>query len=619
MKPKTLSAAALRALLEELLPEVRRPGRYVGCELNAIRKDHGEVDVTMAIAFPDVYEIGMSNLGIQILYAIVNELEWAAAERVFAPWVDMEEKMRERGLPLWSLETLSPIRGFDLLGFSLGYELSYTNVLNMLDLAGIPLRFEERCKAGGPVVIAGGLQAFVPEPMWEFIDLFVVGEAEEAVVELLEEFRAGKFRERLRSTPSSRVDFLREMARNHEGMYVPHFYRAEYDSNGRLLRTEPRESGVPAVVRKRKTRNLIELKYPRNPIVPLVDVTHDRAVVEIMRGCGRGCRFCQAGVLYRPVRELPREEICKRAIQILDATGYEEISLSSLSTGDHSEIGEIISDLSERFREERTALSLPSMRPDTFSIELLERAGPTKKTGITLAVEAGTARLRRVINKRIDEEDVLAAAETAYSHGWRLIKLYFMIGLPTEEEEDITALAELVHRIADVRKSVDGRRGHVNASVSCFVPKAHTPFQWERFHSILELEGKFSYIRRLIRGKSIKLKFHEPKRSYLEAVFARGDRRLSSVIHGAWVKGCRLDEWSEHFRFDVWMEAFQESDIDPDFYACRERPYDEGLPWDHISCGVSKEFLIKEKEKAIDASGPGSSMTQQKCDETGQK
>jgi len=582
-----LSPKEFAVLEKEVLPLVTRPGRYIGSELNIIRKDHSSVDVTVALAFPDVYEIGMSNLGIRILYEVINRLEWAAAERVFSPWVDMEQKMREKGLPLYSLETFTPIKDFDIVGFSLAYELCYTNVLNMLDLSGIPLRFEDRRRAGGPLVIAGGLGAFVPEPMAEFIDLFVVGEAEEAVLDVLREYRAGGFREKMPSDPEARLDFLRTLAKKHQGMYVPHFYRAEYDSDGRLLRTDPQKKGIPATIHKRTVRELRDAVYPEKPIVPLIGVVHDRAVLEVMRGCGRGCRFCQAGILYRPVREVPAEEVVNRAKKIIEATGYEEISLSSLSTGDHSQIEEIVSRLSECFHRHRTAVSLPSLRPDTFSIELLEKLGATKKTGITLAVEAGTDRLRNVINKRLREEDVLDAARAAYSHGWNLIKVYFMIGLPTETDEDIVALADLVQKIGDTRKDVDGKPGRVNVSIACFVPKAHTPFQRQPFCTILELKRKISYIRHLMKRKNTQLKFHLPERSYLEAVFSRGDRRLSAVVHRAWSNGCRLDDWSEHFRFHSWMEAFRECGVDPDFYACRERPQDEVLPWDHISCKVN--------------------------------
>ncbi len=581
----------LRVVLEnEVLPEVTRPGRYIGSELNIVRKEHSCVDVTVALAFPDVYEIGMSNLGIRILYEVINRLEWAAAERVFAPWVDMEQKMREKGLPLYSLETFTPIKDFDVVGFSLGYELCYTNVLNMLDLAGIPLRFEERLAVGGPLVIAGGTGAFVPEPMWEFIDLFVVGEAEEAIVEVLREFRDGGFEHEIRSNPEARMDFLRTVARKYEGMYVPHLYRVEYDASAKLLRTEPKEKGIPEKVRKRSIRNLKDAVYPEKPIVPLVRVVHDRVVLEVMRGCRRRCRFCQARALYSPVRELPGEEIVKRAKQLTRASGYEEISLSSLSTGDHSQIEEVISRLAECFRatRARVAISLPSLRPDTFSVELLKMAREAKKTGITLAVEAATPRLRKVINKKLRKEDILDAARAAYAHGWNLIKVYFMIGLPTETDEDLLALADLVREIGDTRKAVDGRRGQVNVSIACFVPKPHTPFQREEFCSILELKRKIWYIKGLIKGRNIKLKFHQPEKSYLEAVFSRGDRRLSAVVRRAWSKGCRLDDWSEHFRFELWMEAFRECGVDPDYYACRERPSDEVLPWDHISCGVGR-------------------------------
>lgn len=597
--------SVLGLLEKEILPSISRPGRYIGSELNIIRKHHASVDVTVALAFPDVYEIGMSNLGIRILYEVANRLEWAAAERVFAPWADMELKMREKGLPLYSLETFTPVRNFDIMGFSLAYELCCTNVLNMLDLAGIPMRFEDRLHAGGPLVIAGGLGAFVPEPMWEFIDLFVVGEAEDAILDVLREYRAWKSRADVRSNPETRLRFLRAMACKYEGMYIPHLYRVEYDSDGRLLRTSPREPSIPEEVRKTSVGDLKNAVYPDKPIVPFLDVVHDRAVLEVMRGCGRGCRFCQAGVLYRPVRELPAEELLKRAEHLRQATGYEEISLSSLSTGDHSQIEDVVCRLMESFREDRTALSLPSLRPDTFSIELLGKVRDTKKTGITLAVEAATPRLRSVINKKLRDEDVLDAARAAYARGWKLIKVYFMIGLPTETDDDILALANLVQQIGDARKEVDGRRGQVNVSIACFVPKAHTPFQWEPFCTIPELKRKILDIRRLIRGRNIKLKFHQPEKSYLEAVFSRGDRRLSSVIRRAWEKGCRFDDWSEHFRFDLWMEAFRECGLDPDVYSYRERTIDETLPWDHISCGVGKQFFIRERERAQRAAGQG--------------
>ncbi|MDP2897908.1 MAG: TIGR03960 family B12-binding radical SAM protein [bacterium] len=597
----------LRSLLEdEILPAVNRPGRYIGSELNIIRKEHSGVDVTVALAFPDLYEIGMSHLGIQILYDIINKIEWAAAERVFAPWVDMEQKLREKGVPLYSLETFTPMRDFDLVGFSLSYELCYTNVLNMLDLGGIPLRFSDRCREGGPLVIAGGLGSFVPEPMWEFIDLFVVGDGEEVIVELLEEFRRhatakGRSKKRLPFDSSARMEFLRAAAKKLKGIYVPHLYRTEYGADGLLLRTEPVEEGIPETVQKRVV-DLASSPYPEKPIVPLVEVVHNRAVVEIARGCRRACRFCQARSLYRPVRELPASEIVRRAVGIIQSTGFEQISLSSLSTADHTEIEDILSLLSGFSKESHTAISLPSLRPDSFSVELLERIGSSKKSGITLAVEAATSRLRAVINKRIEDEDVLSAAEAAYRHGWNLVKLYFMIGLPTETDEDVAALARLVQNIADVRKRVDGRRGNVNVSIACFVPKAHTPFQWEKFHNVLELKRKISYIKRLIRGRNIKLKFHDPEKSYLEAVFSRGDRRLSAVIHRAWLKGCRLDDWSEHFCLSRWVEAFRESNVDPDFYASRERRPDEVFPWDHISCGLSNRFLSNERERAMASS-----------------
>lgn len=616
------SPAQMRSVLEkEILPTVNRPGRYIGSERNIIRKNHSAVDARVALAFPDLYEIGMSHLGIQILYETINRLDWAAAERVFTPLVDMEQRLREKGVPLYSLETFTPLRDFDLVGFSLSYELCYTNVLNMLDLGGIPLRFSDRCREGGPLVVAGGLGASVPEPMWEFVDLFVVGDGEEVIVELLEEFRrangarpatqeaspraAQSTRKSKKSQvtfdSSARMEFLRTTAKKVAGIYIPHFYRTEYAPNGTLLRTSPVENGIPEAVQKRTVVDLASSPYPEKPIVPLVDVVHNRAVVEIARGCGRGCRFCQARSIYRPLRELPASEVVRRATRAIQATGFEEISLSSLSTADHSDIQTILSLLSGLSKKSHTAISLPSLRPDSLSVELLEQIGSSKKSGITLAVEAGTARLRTVLNKRLETKDVLSAAEAAYRHGWRLLKLYFMIGLPTETDEDIVSLARLVEDIADVRKHVDGRRGSVNVSVACFVPKAHTPFQWEKFHNMLELKRKISYTKRLIRGRNIKLKFHDPEKSYLEAVFSRGDRRLSAVIHSAWRKGCRLDDWSEHFSLSRWMEAFRESNIDPDFYAYRERSSEEVFPWDHISCGLSKRFLRKERERAMAA------------------
>ena len=594
MRPEQLA----QALESELLPQVQKPGRYIGGELNRVAKDHAELDVTLALAFPDVYEVGMSHVGLKILYGLVNRLDWACAERAYAPWPDMEDRMRERGMPLYSLETFTPLGNFDVVGFSLQYELCATNLLRMLDLAGIPRTTEERLEHGGPLVIAGGPCAFSCEPLAPYLDAVVVGDAEEAIVRLLEALREAKRSTDVFHKAGARQAFLRELATSVAGIYVPQFYGITYDANGGVGAVERRFDDLPLPVERAVVRDLDAAPYPTAPVVPLVNVVHDRAVLEVMRGCTQGCRFCQAGMIYRPVRERRMETLLGQARNTLRQTGLEELSLSSLSTGDYSQIGELVTALADELAADATSITLPSLRVDTYSVELAEQVARIKRTGITFAPETGSERLRAVISKPLRDNELLEAAAAAYRRGWRLIKLYFMIGLPMETDDDLVAIAELIAKVSAARKQHDGRRGAVNVAVSCFAPKAHTPFQWLGFGPLAELRDKIRFLRGRVRSKAIKLRFHDPERSYLEAVFSRGDRRLAPVVAEAVRLGARFDDWSEHFRFERWQRAFEAAGVDPDTYAYREFPLDAVLPWEHLSPRVDKAFLLAELERA---------------------
>jgi len=585
-------------LESELLPLVQKPGRYIGGELNRTVKDHAALDVTLALAFPDVYEVGMSHLGFKILYEIVNRLEWACAERAYAPWPDMEARMRERHMPLYSLETFTPLGEFDLVGFSLQYELCATNVLGMIDLAGIPRTSQERLERGGPIILAGGPCAFSCEPLAPYFDAVVLGDGEDAIVQILQAARAWKRSHEITRNAEARRGFLRHIASTITGVYVPQFYHVTYDANGGVAAIERDYDDLPLPVERAVVRDLDAAPYPTAPVVPLISAVHDRAVLEVMRGCTRGCRFCQAGMIYRPVRERRMTTLMDQARKTLAATGFEDLSLSSLSTGDYSQIQPLVTALADELKETATSISLPSLRIDSYSVQLAEQVARIKKTGITFAPETGTERLRAVINKPVRDAELLDAATEAYRRGWNLIKLYFMLGLPTETDEDLEAIAALIEKVSQARRAHDGRRGAVNVAVSCFVPKAHTAFQWLGFRPLAEFEEKIRALRDRVRSKAVKLRFHDPKRSYLEAVFARGDRRLAPVVAEALRLGARFDDWSEHFSFERWQAAFEAAGVDPDSYAYRDFAPDATLPWEHLSPRVDKGFLLNELERA---------------------
>ena len=584
------TAAEIRRQVERFLPKVLKPSRYLGSEWNAIRKDWDQTEVHMAFAFPDVYEVGMSHLGTRILYHLVNSYPEFLCERVFTPWVDMEETMRERNIPLYALESFQPLKAFDVVGFTLQYEMSYTNILNMLNLAGIPLRTEDR-SADDPWIIAGGPCAFNPEPLVGFIDFFLLGESEEQLPEVLRLIAKQK------TSPLPREEFLRKVAQV-QGVYVPDFYHVTYKSDGRIEKIKA-EDGVPAVVEKALVQDLDQAFFPTNPVVPYLEIVHDRMMLEVMRGCSRGCRFCQAGMIYRPVRERSLETLLKQTEELVRSTGYDEIALTSLSSGDYTCIQPVIETILEKHGPERVGVSLPSLRVDSFDVDLAESVQKTRKSGLTFAPEAGSQRLRNVINKGVTEENLLNAAEAAFKKGWSTIKLYFMVGLPTETQEDIDGIVDLAKKVANLGTKLGRRNITVTISTSIFVPKAHTPFQWEPQEAKASVELKQRYLREKLRDRRLKYNYHDIKTSYLEAVFAKGDRRLAPLLEWAYQHGARFDGWSEQFREDVWMEAFKELGIDPHFYANRAMDYDDILPWEHLESGVTKQFLVQEHHRAL--------------------
>ncbi len=566
------------------LLKVEKPARYMGGEMGA--KHAERPDLRFILAFPDVYEVGMSHLGLQILYAILNGIEGVAAERVYAPWPDMEGQLRDNRTPLGSLEGGTPLRDADIIGFTLQYELSYSNVLNMLELAGIPLLAQERGD-DYPLVLGGGPCACNPEPLADFFDAFLLGDGEEAVVEIAQLYRDWK------RTGAAKEELLRRLSAI-EGIYVPSFFTVRYDEGGRPDAITPLMAGYEQV-RRRFAANLDAIPYPTEPVVPYLKTIHDRVAVEIARGCTRGCRFCQAGYIYRPVRERTPEHVLEIVEQTLANTGYDEVSLLSLSSGDYGCIAPLLRSLMARYAEKRIAVSFPSLRVGTLTRELVEEVKKVRKTGFTLAPEAATERLRQVINKGVTEEDLLENAAEAFSAGWRLIKLYFMIGLPTEVLEDVQGIAELAKKVKNIGRKSGG--GEVNVAVSSFVPKPHTPFQWEPQISYEDILARQELLRGELKKKKLNFKWQDARLSVMEGVFARGDRRLGQVLLHAHRLGCRFDGWGEHFNFAAWQEAFRLAGIDPRFYH-RRRSVDELLPWDHLDYGVSRKFLLDELEKS---------------------
>ncbi|GAB4493458.1 MAG: TIGR03960 family B12-binding radical SAM protein [Anaerolineales bacterium] len=577
--------------LDRILLKVAKPGRYVGGELNSIHKDWQAADLRVAFAFPDIYDIGISNVGIKILYDLVNQRPDALAERAYAPWHDMETLMRERGIPLYSLESFHPLSDFDILGFTLPYETLYTNALNMLNLAGIPVRAAERGPED-PLVIAGGHAAMNPEPMHAFMDAFVIGEGEEVIHEIIEAVKAWKS-----GQTQNRKALLLTLAQI-PGVYVPSLYETRYQEDGTILQTSPLCPEAPKKVVKRMVAKLPP--PPVNFIVPNIESVHNRASVEIMRGCTRGCRFCQAGMIVRPVRERSVDEVLAAAEAAIANTGFEELALLSLSSSDYSNIVELVTRLGEKFNGRHLAVGLPSLRIESVSVDLMDKLRGQRSSGFTLAPEAASERMRRIINKFIPDEEILATAREIYSRGWSTLKLYFMIGHPSETLEDVQAIADLCKRvIAEGRKAIGGK-AKLNAGVSTFVPKAHTPFQWVSSDSEEQIRAKQALLRRELRDRSIKLSLTEPQDSLLEAWLARGDRRMSEVIFSAWKNGAKFDAWNDERRFEAWSAAFAEHGLDPAFYTQRQRRLDEVFPWDHISSAVRKEYLFQDFRMSLE-------------------
>lgn len=576
---------------ERLLLSVQKPGRYSGGEINSVVKDKNKVDVRFAFCFPDTYEIGMSHLGIKILYSQFNERKDIWCERVFAPCEDFEALMREKNIPLFGLESRDSIRDFDFIGFTLQYEMSYTNILNMLDLAGVPLRAADRTELS-PLVVAGGPCCSNAEPIADFFDLFFLGEGEEVDLEVIDLYKEYK------KQGKSKREFLRAAAQI-EGVYVPSLYDISYNADGTVKAITPLD-GAPAKIRKRIIKDLDACYFPAKPVVPFIEVIHDRAVQEIFRGCIRGCRFCQAGFICRPVREKSVEVINAQAKATCENTGYDEISISSLSTSDYTKLEPMLEKMLEWTEPKHISLSLPSLRIDNFSKELLQKTNHIRKSGLTFAPEAGTQRLRDVINKNVTEDEIFRTCLTAFEGGYTAVKLYFMLGLPTETDADLEGIAELGQKIVDLyyhqENKTKGKPVSVSISVSTFVPKPFTPFQFEPQISKEETERRQYYLRNCNKNRKVNISWHDSATSYMEGVLARGDRRLSAVIEAAFKKGCKFDSWTEYFSLEKWLETFKECGIDPDFYTSRRRAYDEIMPWEHLDYGVSKSFLISENK-----------------------
>ncbi|MBQ1187237.1 MAG: TIGR03960 family B12-binding radical SAM protein [Clostridia bacterium] len=579
---------------EKHLLNVQKPGRYVGGELNSVVKDKNDVDVRFAFCFPDTYEIGMSHLGMKILYSQFNARNDIWCERVFAPWIDAEKVMVENNIPLYALESHDPIKDFDFVGFTLQYELSYSNVLNMLKLAGIPLKTSDRKNWDTPVVVAGGPCACNPEPLADFIDIFFLGEGEEVDLEVIDLYKES------RKNGISKAEFLK-LAAQIEGVYVPSLYTVSYNEDGTVASVNA-EDGVPSVIKKRIIKDLNTSFYPEKFVVPYVEIVHDRAVQEIFRGCIRGCRFCQAGYIYRPVREKSADVANKQANSLCETCGYEEVSLNSLSTSDYREIEDLLEQMLKWSEQSNISIALPSLRIDNFPKELLEKVQSVRKSSLTFAPEAGTQRLRDVINKNITEDEIISTCKMAFESGYTAVKLYFMLGLPTETNEDLEGMAKLAQKVVDLYYSNPARKKgkpvNVSISVATFVPKPFTPFEFEPQVTLDEIVKKQEHLLSSVTSKKISVSYHQSNISFLEGVFARGDRRLGAVLEKALEKGVKFDGWDECFKFDEWLNAFEECGIDATFYSSRKREYDEIMPWDHLDYGVTKKFLISENKLA---------------------
>ena len=583
----------MNKITDRILHKVEKPARYVGGELNQIIKNPEEVDIRFAFCFPDVYEVGMSHLGTRILYHVINQRTDTYCERVFTPWPDMEQQLRINNIPLYALETKDPLSKFDILGFTLQYEMSYTNILNMLNLSGITIRASERGEEE-PIIMAGGPCAYNPEPLHDIVDFFELGEGEEVMNDVLDIYKKYKGK-------GKKKEFLREISKI-GGVYVPSLYEVTYNEDGTIKEFKPKYDDVPKTVKKRIVTDFNKAGFPTEMIVPYTEIVHDRIVLETARGCTNGCRFCQAGMIYRPVREKTKETLLKQARELVSGTGYQEISLASLSICDHSDIQGLVTELINEHSDKNIGVALPSIRVDAFSVDLIKEIQKVRKTGLTFAPEAGSQRMRDIINKGLTEEKILEATESAFRSGWSTIKLYFMLGLPYEELSDAAGIGELAQKMADIYYGIPKEERNkglkITVSTSILVPKAFTPFQWAPMARPEQIQERINAVRDAIKSRAITYNYHSQKTSFMESVFARGDRRICDVLVRAYEKGAKFDGWSEYFNFHIWEEAMEECGIDPEFYVYRERSYEEILPWDFIEIGVTRKYLENENEKA---------------------